>query len=591
MLAETPPGANDSALLERGDFASMDSGMHAALAAGRNDLALEFASAAVDFAPVDASRRRTLATLLAGQGRLEEALPHFQVACDLAPQDAHLALANGVYNNEAKRPLQAVPNLIRALRLDPTLTEAYHHLAYAGLQLGQSSPASALALRAYWLDPDNASRALFAAHVLVQDGRPAEATGFLEDVLHRFPGDAAVLRTLSHQSAADGRLERALEHIEAALALRPDDSEYHLHRSSLLYSMGEVRAAAAAMDGALALDAVDLGVLRHAVTIYLEAGHIDKAVSTSAELLRRAPDHEEYASCMAHVLSQKLTAPAALPDILTRKRAAPPRAPRAPATFATAFRTQCRVIGALVLREMRTRFGESRLGYLWVLMEMVIHLGVLAIVFQFTMHGAPPIGDSFFFFYFTGLTPYLLFTHTSDHMSHAIVQNRPMLQLPMVTNIDVMAARGLLELATMALIFLLFTVGFMIAGVDAFPKDPGAALFAFLAAWLLGLGFGVINACLTVFFSMWHHVFSIVLRALYFSSGIFYVPGAMPQAVREGLAWNPLLHCVDWFRTAFFRSYEPAWLDRGYPVAFALVVIAIGLMVEAAFRRSLKRAQ
>ena len=34
--------------------------------------------------------------------------------------------------------------------------------------------------------------------------------------------------------------------------------------------------------------------------------------------------------------------------------------------------------------------------------------------------------------------------------------------------------------------------------------------------------------------------------------------------MRDILAWNPILHAVDWFRSSFFAEYEPHWLDRSY---------------------------
>ena len=44
----------------------------------------------------------------------------------------------------------------------------------------------------------------------------------------------------------------------------------------------------------------------------------------------------------------------------------------------------------------------------------------------------------------------------------------------------------------------------------------------------------------------------------------------MPDWMRDILAWNPLLHAVDWFRAGFFRHYQPHWLDRSYVAIVAV---------------------
>jgi ABC-type polysaccharide/polyol phosphate export permease/predicted Zn-dependent protease len=537
----------------------------------------------------DFARQRAAASALAACRRFEAAIPFAQAARDLAPDDPHCAFHLAALWNEIGLHAQATQPLLQIVKDDPTFVEAFHHLAYAASKLGYSNHAADLAAHAAALDPANTNRAMFAAHMLAQVERFDEAIALLRGLALRGADTAQSHRALSAFLFQAGRPDAALEAIDAALRLVPEHSEYLVHRATVLSAMGEHADAARCLDAALARDPDNLPARRHAVTLYAQGGHFDQAVASTAELLRRAPDNPDYANCMLHVLSLRTEIASALPDITARKRRAPPRPPKPRPTLARAFRIQARVIAALLLREMRTRFGESRLGYLWVLVEIMIHLGFLAVVFQFFMHGQPPMGRSFFFFYFTGLTPYILFIHTSEHAGTSIIQNQHMLQLPMVTHVDVVLSRALLELFTQAVVTILFCAGFIAAGVDAIPRDMGQALLALATVWLLGLGFGMINAVVNSFFHFWHHVFSIITRFLYFCSGIFYVPGIMPVGIRDILAWNPLLHCVDWLRTCFFPEYHPQWLARAYPALFGSCLLLAGLALEAVSRRKLRR--
>ena len=67
-----------------------------------------------------------------------------------------------------------------------------------------------------------------------------------------------------------------------------------------------------------------------------------------------------------------------------------------------------RVIFALVVREMGTKFGRSAGGYLWAVAEPLGGIVLLAIAFSLALR-APPLGTSFILFYATGTVPFGMF--------------------------------------------------------------------------------------------------------------------------------------------------------------------------------------
>jgi capsular polysaccharide transport system permease protein len=204
------------------------------------------------------------------------------------------------------------------------------------------------------------------------------------------------------------------------------------------------------------------------------------------------------------------------------------------------------------------------------------------------MRGRPPIGEEFFIFYYTGIIiPYHMFVHTSSSMTYAIAGNGSLLQLPLVGTFDVLMARGLLELLTDTLVAALLLAGFGALGLGALPQDFAGVSTSLLVVWLLGCGCGFLNAVINAFAKSWDKIWAQLTRLLYFCSGIFYVPGMMPEWIRDILAWNPLLHAVDWFRSSFFREYEPHWLDRSYLLTFAVVTLLAGLGLERGLQRRL----
>ena len=222
--------------------------------------------------------------------------------------------------------------------------------------------------------------------------------------------------------------------------------------------------------------------------------------------------------------------------------------------------TQWRVIYALIIRETRTRFGDSTLGYGWALLEPILHILMLSLVFAVLMHGRPPIGTQFFIFYYTGIIPYHLFIHTSSSMTYAVTANGSLLQLPLVTHLRCDHRRGACSSwSTDILVAIILLAGFGALGLGAMPDNfAGLVGVDCRRMWLFGCGCGFINAVINALLKSWDKIWAQLTRLLYFCSGIFYVPGMMPDWIRDILAWNPVLHAVDWFRSSFFHRLRAA---------------------------------
>jgi len=170
---------------------------------------------------------------------------------------------------------------------------------------------------------------------------------------------------------------------------------------------------------------------------------------------------------------------------------------------------------------------------------------------------------------------------------HGVTSNSSLLQLPLVTPFDVVVARGLLEFATDIVVAVILLASFAAFGLPAMPDNLWGAANALIVIALLGGGVGFINAVLQTLFRSWDKFWNNATRLLYFFSGIFYVPGMMPDWARDILSWNPLLHAIDWFRAAFFSAYLPHWLDRRYLVICAVLALVAGLAIERVLRRRL----
>jgi len=253
--------------------------------------------------------------------------------------------------------------------------------------------------------------------------------------------------------------------------------------------------------------------------------------------------------------------------------------------FRDALALQGRVVWALVLREMRTRFGHSRLGYAWALGEPVVFILVLSALKSAAGGGVSALGTSIPVFFFTGIVPFLMFRRTTQQLGSAISANRALLNYPPVRPVDTLIARALLEIATMLVVALLIGSVFAGLGLPIMPDDPLRFLGALSAAALLGIGFGTFNAAVSGVMKWWPTVVTWMLTASLFITGVFFVIDFMPPSIREALAWIPLTHAIALARSAHYPGYESEVVDVGFLVISGLVLLAVGLLAERALRR------
>jgi capsular polysaccharide transport system permease protein len=523
----------------------------------------------------------------AAAGQVERAILHGKAASDGNPNSFEFAFHVGCLLETAAQYDDALAYLERALAIEPGDARVLRRMSGIKFALKQYDDAIGLALRALSLSPDDRLNAHHAAELLLRTERFAEAARIMLATVNVYPEDCVGLRLLSATQMLRGRTEDALDAIDRALAVAPEHAEYHLHRANLLYRLGRLDEAAEAFSRAAALDPSNPDPKRSQLTVYLDSGRFTEALAIGGELIRTAPENEDYAQAVLQVLNRRFETLDGEYVVLSEPPLRERREFAHPPGFFETLRTQGRVILALMIRETRTRFGDSKLGYGWALLEPILHILLLSLVFAVMMRGRPPIGDQFFIFYYTGIIPYHLFVHTSSSMTYAITANGSLLQLPLVGTFDVLMARGLLELLTDILVATILLAAFDAMGFGRLPQDFGGVAAALLVVWLLGCGCGFLNAVLNAFTKSWDKIWAQLTRLLYFCSGIFYVPGMMPDWIRDILAWNPILHAVDWFRSSFFQDYEPHWLDNSYLVTIAVATLLAGLGLERGLQRRL----
>jgi capsular polysaccharide transport system permease protein len=258
-------------------------------------------------------------------------------------------------------------------------------------------------------------------------------------------------------------------------------------------------------------------------------------------------------------------------------------------TSAEMLRAQGRIIVALMLHDIRSRFGGSAFGFFAMGVGWPLSHILLLILVNSALGRTAPYGDSVALWYAVGVVPFLAFQYMSRFMSLGVVLNRPLLAFPVVRITDILFSRALVEVLNAGLVTIIVILILWYFGIDFTPRDPVQASLALLAMMLLGLGFGVLNAIIAAVFPFWVTGFALCTIVFWFSSGIFFVPDAFPEAVRRPLSYLPWLQGVEWMRSAYYDGYGNGILDRIYLTAFGAITLCVGLIVERLVRGKMKQ--
>lgn len=254
-------------------------------------------------------------------------------------------------------------------------------------------------------------------------------------------------------------------------------------------------------------------------------------------------------------------------------------------TVAQALATQGRVIHALMLREIKTRFGKLKLGYLWAFFEPVMFVLILGLIFT-VLGSDPPGGLPLPLFLATGIMTFIFFRSGLTFTMMALRMNRALLTFPQVTPFELVIARAALEFATMLIVFVSLFAVYAFATNESIPvQDPLGVFFGLGVVYLIGFGTGVsVSALVLVFPSIQELVGAFIIRPGFLLSGIFFSADMIPEEFQRWALLNPVLHAVEMVRSAFFWEFDSDLAVPAYPVGFALVVVFLGFVVLRAFR-------
>lgn len=259
------------------------------------------------------------------------------------------------------------------------------------------------------------------------------------------------------------------------------------------------------------------------------------------------------------------------------------------AGFRRAFGIQCRVIGALMMRELHTRYGRENIGYLWLILEPMLLASIIGLIHargvRFSSAGIDPVPLSL-----VGYCNFQTFRTIFNRAEGTIEHNIHLMYHRQISVFDILTARALLETAGTWVAFGIL-IGFATAvGVADPPARPLMLIVGMLLMVWLSFAGSMIICGLTHerrAIGRLVHPFTYVLMPL---SGAFFQMNTLPAQARDILLWIPLPHIFEILRYGWFRAATIKYVDWFYLAEWLFLSTLIGLLLISVVRRRIHMA-
>ncbi len=246
---------------------------------------------------------------------------------------------------------------------------------------------------------------------------------------------------------------------------------------------------------------------------------------------------------------------------------------------------QCHVVGALIVRELHTRYGRDNIGYLWLLAEPMLLAGAVAAIHM--GGGGGHYGSDFRPVPFTlaGYCTFIIFRSIISRAESTLEANKALLFHRMITIFDLLLARVILEVLASIAALTILLAGAMALGLASRPAEPLLILAAILfIAWM---SFALsMMVCAVTYFSKaaakFIHPITYLVMPL---SGAFFLLRWIPQPYRGWLTWSPLNQSFEMVHSGMFRSVASPYYDPVYIAGWCMALTVMGLFSLRILRR------
>ncbi len=237
-----------------------------------------------------------------------------------------------------------------------------------------------------------------------------------------------------------------------------------------------------------------------------------------------------------------------------------------------------------VKREFQSKYRNSLLGAVWMVINPLAMIIVYTVVFSKVMHSRLAGSDTTFaysIYLCAGVLTWGLFADIVGRAQNIFLENANLikkLSFPRLSLPVIVVSNALLNFS---IIFGLFTVFLVVSG--NFPGLVYLALFPVLVILVaFSIGLGISLGVLNVFFRDVGQFFGIVIQFWFWLTPIVYPVTILPERTRSLMSLNPMADLIVAFQNILVAGHWPSW--RGL-LPVTVLAIALCALAMSLFRK------
>ena len=237
---------------------------------------------------------------------------------------------------------------------------------------------------------------------------------------------------------------------------------------------------------------------------------------------------------------------------------------------------QARVVVALMMRDVMSRFGHDNLGFFWIIVEpMLLTCGVMVLWTLANQTHGSEIGV--IPFALTGYSFITLWRHIIAKSIKCMTFNASLAFHPHVKFLDVLLARALIEVVAIFTAFLVAYAPLALLGYCPPIRDPLVLVGGYLFCAWFSFAFGLVLAGISELNETVEHVIQPALYLTLPLTGTFFMVDWLPEQAQQVLLWSPLVNACEMFRSGLFPLSTPTHYSVTYLTLTCLGLTTIGL--------------
>jgi ABC-type polysaccharide/polyol phosphate export permease len=198
----------------------------------------------------------------------------------------------------------------------------------------------------------------------------------------------------------------------------------------------------------------------------------------------------------------------------------------------------------LSLKELRTRYRKSVLGWAWSLLNPITQMLIFSVIFLYVFKATPPVGDPsglqiFPLYFLSGLLPFSFFSITVGVSIGAVQGGSSLIKKVAFPHEHLVFSVVIAQFATLMIELTVLSIALMIAGNMVLPwLAPLMLVLALLVMFTTGVALALSAA--NVFFHDVNYLWGIASQVLFYSTPILYDPAIIEVGwLRAWTNWGP----------------------------------------------------